>query len=556
MRNRKLWLLSTLVLLSLSSGVYAAPGSGAVLPSSGAALDAARQPQVETQKAAPSITVPESTPSSTVKNGNLEFTAREYDLAGDVPGDKGKLTKILDAYKGKKISLNKLNSIADELSTSMHKQGYMLAQAYVPPQEITGGKVKLEILPGRYGKLLLQGDTPVSPKQIRGIMATAKEGNLVYKPKLERQLLLLNDLTGMSANATLEPGSKLGESNLVVTVRTTAKNTGLVYVDNYGNRHSGHNRLGIIHHFNNIGGRGDQLTLSGLSSFSDLNNWQVDYATPLNNQGTTLEVSVGKVQYNIGSREFAALDAYGDALTASAMIKHPVQKSLRQQTYFNMGYEYKRLRDKNIADDNKKQNRIFSLGLSGNLYDSFLGGGYNSYSLTQSFGNLSGNLPDEDDLNTLGSYSKTQAYYYRNQRLSDRLSLHLELLGQFSSRNLDSSEKLYISGPMGVRAYGQGELGGDRGILSRNELRYLLNKPTSPTKFYLGGFYDIGSVKYNHDNVYGVNNSDTAKGAGISLLVTHKDNLSLHLDYAWKIGSLDDEDGDNGRIWAQLMYSY
>jgi hemolysin activation/secretion protein len=148
------------------------------------------------------------------------------------------------------------------------------------------------------------------------------------------------------------------------------------------------------------------------------------------------------------------------------------------------------------------------------------------------------------------------AAYSSNQRFNDRLSLHLELLGQFSSRNLDSSEKLYISGPLGVRAYGQGELGGDQGILSRNELRYLLNKPQSPTKVYLGGFYDFGAVKYNHDNPYGTNNSDTAKGAGIGLLITHNDNLSLRLDYAWKIGGPNTEDGSNGRFWAQMIYSY
>lgn len=548
--NKKLWVLSTAILMSLSSSAYAA------LPTAGTALDAAKQPKVEAKKPAPSITAPKSENATNIKNGDMEFTAAELNITGDIPGDKSKLDTILSQYKGKKITLNKLNAIANELTDSMHKQGYMLARAYIPPQEINGGKVSIEIMPGRYGQMILQGDTPISEKQIRGIMSTAKEGKLVYKPELERQLLILNDLTGLNASATLEPGTKVGESDIVLNVKATAKNSGLVYVDNYGNRHSGHNRVGLIHHFNNIGGRGDQLTAAGLTSFSDLNNWQLSYETPLNYQGTTLELSAGKVQYNIGSKEFDALNAYGDALTTSAIIKHPLKKTLRQQTYLTLGYEYKRLRDKNVSDDNKKQNRIWSLGLNGNLYDSFLGGGYNSYSITQSFGSIGGNLPDQDDLNTLGGYSKTQAYYYRNQRFNDRLSLHLELLGQFSSRNLDSSEKLYISGPLGVRAYGQGELGGDQGILSRNELRYLLNKPQSPTKVYLGGFYDFGAVKYNHDNPYGTNNSDTAKGAGIGLLITHNDNFSLRLDYAWKIGGPDTEDGSNGRFWTQMIYSY
>lgn len=551
MTNKNILLLSTLITLSLSVSVQAA----SVTP--GAALDAAKPLHIEQPQTLPTISVPGDQSKVPISNNDLAFTVESFVLSGAIPGERKGLDDILSPYQGREITVGKLYELVAALNEHLHSKGYVLAKVYLPPQEIKGGKITVEILPGRYGQLLLQGDTPISEQQLKGIMSTAKQGNIIYKPTLEKQVLILSDLKGVAANATFQPGKEFGTSDLVITVERTAKHSGAVYVDNFGNRHSGRNRLGFMHHLNNIGGRGDQLTVAGLTGGPDLNNWQLSYLTPLNHQGTTLDISIGKTQYNIGSRDFAILDAYGDALTTSINIKHPLQKTMRQQTYLTLGYEYKKLRDHNIANDERKQNRSYSIGLNGTFYDSLFGGSYNSYNITQHFGNISSNMSETSGLRTLGKYAKTQFNYYRNQRINDQLAFHFELVGQLASKNLDSSEKLYISGPSGVRAYGQGEIGGDQGILARSELRWLMNPMQNPTKYYLGVFYDIGSVQYNRNNVYaGLDNRATVKGAGLGLLITHKNNLSIKLDYAWKIGNFKSEDGSNGRFWGQLIYSY
>lgn len=125
---------------------------------------------------------------------------------------------------------------------------------------------------------------------------------------------------------------------------------------------------------------------------------------------------------------------------------------------------------------------------------------------------------------------------------------------EYYERKSQKTSKFYS--PSNDADYAAG-IGGDQGILARSELRWLMNPLQSPMKYYLGAFYDIGSVQYNRNNVYaGIDNRETVKGAGLGLLITHKNNLSVRLDYAWKICGLKAEDGNNGRFWGQLIYSY
>ena len=86
------------------------------------------------------------------------------------------------------------------------------------------------------------------------------------------------------------------------------------------------------------------------------------------------------------------------------------------------------------------------------------------------------------------------SFYYINQ-LNDRWQLHLSVSGQYGWNNLDSSEDFYIGGADAVRAFPQGETGGDSGLLGTLEFRYR----TSIDGLTLTAFVDGGRVFYNHD---------------------------------------------------------
>ena len=76
------------------------------------------------------------------------------------------------------------------------------------------------------------------------------------------------------------------------------------------------------------------------------------------------------------------------------------------------------------------------------------------------------------------------------QTLDKHFDILLKASSQISSRNLDSSERFYLGGARGVRAYPQGEASGDEGILGSLELRYHTSVPGLTVSTY----YDAGHV--------------------------------------------------------------
>ena len=122
--------------------------------------------------------------------------------------------------------------------------------------------------------------------------------------------------------------------------------------------------------------------------------------------------------------------------------------------------------------------------------------------------------------------------------------------GQLANRNLDSSEQFYLGGADAVRAYPQGEAGGDSGYQATAELRY--QTPVKGMSMTL--FADVGEVLPRKDG----DTSDPHRrlaGWGIGAVYSLDCSLYARLDYARKIKGesyRSEAEDKNGRLWFRL----
>jgi hemolysin activation/secretion protein len=137
------------------------------------------------------------------------------------------------------------------------------------------------------------------------------------------------------------------------------------------------------------------------------------------------------------------------------------------------------------------------------------------------------------------------------------------LNGQVASKNLDSSEKFYLGGPGGVRAYPSSEAGGSDGMLLNVEARLRLSDDVT-----VSAFYDWGQVRVNHDNDFSgaaANNRLRLQGAGLGLGWVGPVGTSVKLTWAHRIGSNpnptttgQDQDGTLHKhriwLWGNLVF--
>jgi hemolysin activation/secretion protein len=76
---------------------------------------------------------------------------------------------------------------------------------------------------------------------------------------------------------------------------------------------------------------------------------------------------------------------------------------------------------------------------------------------------------------------------YKRQRLQfidGKHAIFMSASRQWASKNLDSSEKLYLGGASGVRAFPNSEAGGSTGVTATLELRREWNAQWQTTLFY------------------------------------------------------------------------
>jgi hemolysin activation/secretion protein len=534
-----------------------------VKPDTGSILeDVKLPPLVQPPKpAAPPIKIEERRPDQQADDTRpVPVTA--FRLKGDLPVPAAELQGVLAGETGKSHTLRGLNELAGRLTTHLRDRGFLLAFAYIPAQEIADGQVDIVIVPGVYGQILIQGNAHLKDSFLRGIFRVAQPGGVIARGPLERALLIANEIPGLEVRSTFAPGRTPGSADLVISAADAGKISGAAYTDNWGSRSTGRVRYGIQAHLNNLSGVGDSFSLGGLTSFEGLNNYDFGYNAYLGTSGLQGYVRHSRVNYTLGGDDFASLNATGKAVVTSAGLSYPLVKSRSFSLTANLGYEHKKLTDETTASSEKRSDNLWTIGLGGQSSDSWGGGGANAFLLSYTHGNLkndSAAAATADEIaGTAGGFGKWTLNLQRQQFVRKNLQLNLSFAGQLASKNLHSSEKFYLGGSTGVRAYPQSEADGDEGYRFTAEMRYRVPGLSTPKSgFYLAGYFDFGGVlRHKTDYDPTTANWRSLSGVGIGLLWTRDRDYAFRLDYAWKTcgeTAADPNENKNGRIWLQAI---
>jgi hemolysin activation/secretion protein len=485
-----------------------------------------------------------------------------FRITGQTIYSEDKLQELIKDSRNQELTLSELEVVARRIAQYFKEQGYMVANAFIPAQDIKDGIVEITVAPGRYGGLDIRNHSRLSDKTAEEMLSNIKSGDYVKKGLLDRVLLLMSDTGGISIKATLAPGQANGTSDLIVEISDTNELTSEFSMDNYGNRYTGQDRRNLKLNYNNLSGKGDVLNLDGDNSGGGMNNFNLGYALPVGRQGARVGVGYSQLHYTLG-QDFEALDAHGTDKTTTLYGMYPLVRSRNYDLYSLIEYDHRKLQDRidqyNSLTD--KHADVWTFGLMGNSRDKFHGGGVNNFALNIISGRLTidggqdmysipAKTVDSEGLQTAGSYTKASLTFNRLQYINDRLNVYLGFTGQLASKNLDSSEKLFIGGANGVRAYPQGEAAGDQGYLLTGELRWSLPTPS----LQLAAFVDGGSVKIDKNPITSSgDNRRTLAGAGLGLILNSRKDYTVRVDYAWKISSsaATADIDKNGRWWVK-----
>ena len=331
-------LRSGLILAALAAGAQSAYAQQAPV---GAQLQQIPPPALP-RTSAPAIRIDRPEPSAGGVAEGARVRVEALRVTGATLFTEGELTAATGFTPGRDLTLAELGNAAAGITRFYNDRGYVLAQAYLPAQDVIGGVVTIAVIEGRYGAIDLRNQSGVTDGLARSILGGLDSGDPVAIAPLERRLLLLSDIPGVVVHSTLSPGAAVGTSDLTVAMTRGRSVSGSLEADNAGNRYTGAYRFGGSVNLHNPSGIGDLLSLRLLASTEGLAYGRAAWQAPLGD--ATVGVAYTHLQYDLG-REFSALDAGGTADIFSAFASYPLIRSRSMNLFALASFDAKFLSD-------------------------------------------------------------------------------------------------------------------------------------------------------------------------------------------------------------------
>ncbi len=482
------------------------------------------------------------------------------------------------------FTVGRLQEVADVVTRYYREHGLILAQAFVPVQNVEDGRVEIRILEGVLGRVVAEGNEMYKEKVLQQPFEELV-GEPVTNATAEAALLELTEYPGVSLFGVFQPGQQVGAADMIVKVQEENRFNASVRADNHGIRETGQNRYRVTGTVNNPTGAADRFTATlqhtEQPAFSFF--WAAEYERPLPFLYDTLfNVSFNRNQFDVGG-DFRDRDIASDTRNLYVSLEKSFIRSRQRNLSTRVELARKRAETKVRARSQSIDNLTTLTGVVD--YDSVdtrlagLNGGF--LEITHGFNDFLGAMgsnpgsvrPSRQGGNrdfAEGEFDKVFVSYSRLQALSpisEKLRHHSLLFRtelQWSPDLLVPLEQYSVGGPTNVRAYQPTEQLYDRAWFASFE--WIINAPGIADKpaFSNRTWGEILQLSFFFDMAAGVLNSplssedgsDNYKGAGLGLSVNNPNVFSSKISIAWPFGDQRPVNDRDPQYWLDFNFFF
>lgn len=497
----------------------------------------------------------------------LKILVKDFKFDGNLYYSNEELEEVIKEAVNKELVYDQLINVTRAISNHYKANGF-LATAFLPPQDINDGVIKIKITEAVLGTIIFDVEEEeklnISKENIRlRLLYKIEDSGVLNIDQLDKNVRNLNKIPGINALAELEEGKNFGETNVKVTAINTETIFGNTLVDNNGSRSSGYNKITNTINIDGLFNMGDRLAFTNVLSgdhhvkdnHEESNYYAVSSTMPVGYNGMLATLRVSKMEYKL-SAPFDSTKPSGYSSEYNLSLNRPliVSPNFNLNTSFSLGNN-KYVNDLGTGNNSDKDvlKSIFNLGFDSR--DERLGGGinYGSFALSLAKNDLTDNLSnyetDQSTSDNNGRNFKGTLNLNRMQKLTDKTNLLVKFNGQLAADNLDGADQFSLGGPNAVRAYPSSEAAGDAGFVASLELKRNLFKNLESTLFYDYGKIKLHKSLWNDWNSTNkLKNNYHLQGYGVSVGIPIFQNFSINATHAKKIGSNSGRDSSGNDV--------
>jgi len=408
--------------------------------------------------------------------------------------------QVTNIFEGKEATAEKLLAIRTALTNLYVSKGYVTSGAFLPHQDLSNGIVTIKVIEGRLERIEIRGLTHLDENYVRDRLKRFAGIPLNIKDLGDGLKLLQINPIFSSISASLEVGSKTGQSVLVVTLTEAPPWSLSLLLDNSQPSDVGTTRGGVGIAEINLLGIGDRLDLSYNLS-EGLNEFNAAYTIPLNALDGTLSIAYQNQQSRLIEKPFNNLGINAKYNEFSLSSRQPLIKTTEEELALGLSLSF-------------KENTTFLFDdLPFSFTSSALNGETRLFLLTfsqewqkrssESVFALRSNFSFGVDLfkATSSGFFLWLGQLQWLKKLNENTILVTQLAAQLTPDKLVSSEQFSIGGVYTVRGYSRDFRIGDNGFLGSIEARFIILSDDKFGKIEITPFIDVGTVWNNEGEI-------------------------------------------------------
>ena len=478
-------------------------------------------PEKPTEPELPEVRTPTVVPLDQLEA--VTFVLSGVTVEGSTVFTPADFVPFYQEFLAREVTAAEIEEILKRMTRLYQERGYFLSFAVAPPQELTAGILRVQIIEGYVEAVSFQGTAPNEEDLSAYAEIITRERPLTLAT-LQRYVLLMNDLPGVRVNPSTRPiGDVLGRYELVLDVERDAVD-GTFFLNNWGTAAVGPYQTWLSGGVNSVLGRRERVELGLLTvpnQPKEILYGQLVYTQPIGYEGTTMSLSgsVSRIDEGHGS------ETNSTSGTFTARGWHPLIRSRDQNLWLVGNFQFFNLHEDDSGQTTAKDRlRVLRGGVNYDLSDGLDGTTFLGVEISQGLDILDASDKDSLELTRYkgrSDFTKVGVQASRQQDLIADFGAQVSLAGQKSMQRLLSYEEFSYGGSQFGRAYNFGQISGEDGLAASAELRYgrNLDKPWLQA-FQLFAFYDVGAVWNDVPGSGTIRDSLASAGLGLRLTLT------------------------------------
>ncbi|XGV96362.1 MAG: ShlB/FhaC/HecB family hemolysin secretion/activation protein [Leptolyngbya sp. BL-A-14] len=499
-----------------------------------------------------------TTPPDAVPPGDTSatITVKRFDVVGSTVYEQKAFDEITRDYINKPISLAELFELRSKITALYIKDGYITSGAYIPPQDLENGVVKIQISEGGVEGINVTGTRRLNPAYVRSRLALAATKPLNRDRLIDalKLLLIKDERLIKNISAELSTGTQPGESLIDVTVTEAPIWEAQLTLDNERTPSVGSFRRQLQLTNYDFLGFGDRLFIA-YTNTDGSNGLDTSYTIPFNPRNGTITLSGGFSFSKVIEKPFDILDINSHSNYVELTVRQPILQTLTQEFALGLTVSHREsgatllggeIPFPSPGADAEGVTRITALRF---FQDYTIQNSQEVLALRSQFSFGIGSL---NALETTPDTPQGNFFVWRGQAQYVRLLAENTLLLlrgdlQLANKPLVPLEQFGIGGQESVRGYRQDQLLTDSGIFLSAEVRIPLFQRRDPKiVLQLTPFVDFGHG-FNQGSVASPS-LDNLASVGLGLLFNWDDRLLAR--FSWGI-PLTDVSGDKKTLQEQ-----